>query len=154
MRPCPIKLSFVCAECDPFWPWKNCCFLLTSKASVIAPRANLWPSSSLLPLRRCKRLLIDWKARSWQEIWQPEKTLVVGSTEKDRRTCWKFFGQAWRSLSVTTGVHSTGNLIFQRLLFFATSEENLFPIDFSFFWNILMTLPGFFTMHLCYEWWQ
>ena len=84
----------------------------------------------------CKRLLIDWKARSWQEIWQPEKTLVVGSTEKDRRTCWKFFGQAWRSLSVTA-VHSTGNLIFQRLL---SSLSAKLGIDFSWGKNVLMTL--------------
>ena len=86
----------------------------------------------------CKRLLIDWKARSWQEIWQPEKTLVVGSTEKDRRTCWKFFGQAWRSLSVTA-VHSTGNLIFQRLLSSLSLSAKL-GIDFSRGKNVLMTL--------------
>lgn len=101
-------------------------FLLRRRQS--SPPARIYGPHPLF--LRCKRLLIDWKARSWQEIWQPEKTLVVGSTEKDRRTCWKFFGQAWRSLSVTTGVHSTGNLIFQRLLFFAT--ERIFLSDWFF----------------------
>ena len=128
-----------------FWFWhlkKNQKKISCNRACIMDSRANLWPNAleQSKPRRRCcamqpymqrggarrhtasstkkRAALIDWKAPNWQEIWQPEKTLVVGRMRGGKRSTdvLKVFRTGvkmvvWQSrvcLSVCHWEHSTG----------------------------------------------
>ena len=107
-----------------FWFWhskKNQKKISCNRACIMDSRANLWPNAleQSKPRRRCCAMQPYMQrgggarhtaVRKREQRWltgklqtdkksdnQKRPLLSDGwEVEKDRRTCWKFFGQAWR----------------------------------------------------------